>query len=92
MNRTAKGAVIALGVAALFSARGALAESGDQGAPQDGKKEAKVRCTGVNECKGKGECAAGGNSCAGSNECKGKGMIMMDAEECKQKGGTVAAN
>lgn len=92
MNRATKGAVIALGVAALFSARGALAESGDHDAKHDAKKEAKVRCTGVNECKGKGECAAGGNSCGGSNECKGKGVKMMDAEECKQKGGTVATN
>ncbi len=88
MNRTTKGAVIALSVAALFTARGALAES-DQGA-QDGKKEAKVHCSGVNECKGKGECASGGNSCGGSNECKGKGVKMMSAEECQKKGGTVA--
>jgi len=92
MNRKTKGAVIALGVAALFSARGALAESGDHGTHEDGKKEAKVRCTGVNECKGKGECAAGGNACGGSNECKGKGIKMMSAEKCKEKGGTVAPN
>lgn len=88
MNRKTKGAVIALGVAALFSARGALAESGDHA--HDAKKDAKVRCTGVNECKGKGECAAGGNACGGSNECKGKGIKMTTAEECKEKGGTVA--
>jgi hypothetical protein len=90
MNRTTKGAVIALSVAALFTARGALAES-DHGS-HDGKKEAKVRCTGVNECKGKGECAAGGNACGGSNECKGKGVKMMSADECQKKGGKVATN
>ena len=92
MNRTTKGAVIALGVAALFSARGAFAGSDDKAAGHDAKKEAKVRCTGVNECKGKGECATGGNSCGGSNECKGKGVVMMGADKCKEKGGTVATN
>ena len=91
MNRRARGAVIALGVAALFGARGALAE-GDSHDTHDGsaKKDAKVNCTGVNECKGKGECASAGNSCGGSNECKGKGVKMMSAEECQQKGGKVA--
>lgn len=90
MNRRARGAVIALGVAALFSARGALAEDTHDGHHGGEKKDAKVNCTGVNECKGKGECASAGNSCGGSNECKGKGVVMMSAEECEKKGGKVA--
>jgi hypothetical protein len=93
MNRTTRGTVIALGVAALFSAGTALAEpAGDGHDTHDGKKDAKVACTGVNECKGKGECAGAGNSCAGSNSCKGKGVSMMSADDCQKKGGKVAAN
>jgi len=92
MNRTTKGALIALSVAALFSARSTVATAGQHDADKDAKKEAKVRCTGMNECKGKGQCAAAGNSCGGKNECKGKGMVMTSEDECKQKGGKVAAN
>jgi hypothetical protein len=55
----------------------------------EGEKTAKVHCTGVNECKGKGACAMpNGNTCAGKNECKGKGVIDMTADECTAKGGT----
>ena len=88
MNRTTKGALIALSVAAMFSARTAFATSHDKDAQ---KSEGKVRCTGVNECKGKGECAAAGNSCGGKNECKGKGLKMMSPEDCQKKGGKVAS-
>jgi len=84
MNRTTKGAVIALTVAAMFSARAALAES-----HAGEKKDAKVRCSGINECKGKSECAGAGNSCGGMNSCKGKGVISTTEEECKKKGGKV---
>ncbi len=93
MNRTTRGTVIALGVAALFSAGTAFAGSADDGhGAQDGKKDAKVACTGVNECKGKGECAGAGNSCAGSNSCKGKGVVMTSADDCQKKGGKVVPN
>lgn len=94
MNRTTRGTVVALGVAALFSAGTAFAESSSDGHDMhDGaKKDAKVACTGVNECKGKGECAGAGNSCAGSNSCKGKGVQMMSAADCQKKGGKVASN
>jgi hypothetical protein len=87
MNRSTKGALIALSVAALFSARTASAESGDKSSMPDAKKEAKVHCSGVNECKGKSECASANNSCSGSNSCKGKGVVTMSAEDCKAKGG-----
>ena len=87
MNRSTKGALIALSVAALFSARGAIAAE-DSG--KDGKGEAKVNCTNVNECAGKGACASANNSCAGKNACKGKGIMKMTAEDCVKKGGVVA--
>jgi hypothetical protein len=49
----------------------------------------KVKCTGVNECKGKGACNGAGNDCAGQNACKGKGWINLSAKDCKEKGGAI---
>ena len=64
MNRTTRGTVIALGVAALFTTGTAFADSGsDAQAPHDAKKDAKVACTGVNECKGKGVVMMGADDC-----------------------------
>src|SRR5262249_28536403 len=83
MNRTSKGAILALSVAALFAARGAIA------AEEKGKTDAKVHCSGVNECKGKGACAGGGHSCAGKNGCKGQGFVETSAAECQKMGGKV---
>lgn len=65
------------------------------GAPAPKKEDKKkadpqVRCSGVNECKGKGACGgANGSSCAGNNECKGKGWVLVTAKECKDKKGTI---
>lgn len=85
MKSHIKGAVIATAVAGLFMARGALAQDtgGAKGAA------AKVKCEGVNECKGKGACDGAGHDCAGKNGCKGKGWVEMSAADCKTKGGTV---
>ncbi len=40
-------------------------------------------CSGVNECKAKGQCGGGGHSCAGKNECKGKGWVTKTEADCK---------
>lgn len=90
MNRTTRGALIALSVAALFGARSATADSGDKDATHEGKTAATIHCAGINACKGKGECATASNSCGGMNECKGKGIVMTTEADCKAKGGTVA--
>jgi uncharacterized membrane protein len=84
--------MIAGAVASLF-AFGAMASDAKPKAPaKDGKAAAaNVKCTGVNECKGKGICGGAGNSCAGKNECKGKGVMAMNEADCKTKGGTVVA-
>jgi hypothetical protein len=69
----------------LASAAAALFIAGAAGhalAQDQGKSEAKIKCEGVNECKGKGSCSSANNSCAGKNSCKGKGFEMMTAEEC----------
>lgn len=52
-------------------------------------KEAKVKCQGINECKGKGSCATATNACAGQNACKGKGWLEVTAKDCKAQKGTV---
>ena len=75
MNR--KTAILAAAAGALFlSASPALAEEG-------AGSDAKVKCEGVNSCKGHSECNTAENDCAGKNSCKGKGFVMMTPEECK---------
>jgi len=44
--------------------------------------EAKVKCEGVNACKGTSACATANNACAGKNACKGAGMLMLSQAEC----------
>ena len=63
-----------------------------QNAMATGKKKAgkEVACLGVNECKGKGSCAAGENGCKGKNSCKGKGELMKTEKACTKAGGHVA--
>jgi len=78
---TTKGAIVAAMAAGLFAAAApALAHAADT---------AKVRCEGVNECKGKGGCHSASNACAGKNGCKGKGVVDMSEKDCKSKGGKI---
>jgi hypothetical protein len=82
MNVKAK--MIAASVAGLFASAApsvALAAKKANGG--------KVMCSGVNECKGKGECSSSVSSCNGQNECKGKGVISMTEKDCGAKGGKV---
>lgn len=44
--------------------------------------EAKVKCEGVNACKGKSACSTAKNACAGQNACKGAGYVMLPKAEC----------
>jgi uncharacterized membrane protein len=85
--KNVKGTMIATAVASLF-AFGAYAA--DKAPAKDAKAApADVKCSGVNECKGKSACGGAGNSCAGKNECKGKGVSKMSEADCKTKGGKV---
>jgi uncharacterized membrane protein len=43
---------------------------------------AKVKCEGVNSCKGSSECSSAENSCKGMNTCKGHGWVSLTDEEC----------
>lgn len=58
------------------------------GAAADTEKQ--IHCLGINECKGKSECAVdGAHGCSGGNECKGKGWISVSMKECTDKNGKV---
>jgi hypothetical protein len=59
---------------------------------QSGQADKKVRCEGINECKGKGACNTAKNACAGKNACKGQGWVNVTEKECKDKGGKVVAD
>lgn len=85
-----KGTLIAGAVAGMF-AMGAFAADAPAAAAKDTKEAAKVKCVGLNECKGKGACGGAGNDCAGKNACKGKGVTPMTEADCKAKKGTVVA-
>ncbi len=59
-------------------------------APEAAAKVAKVKCSGINACKGKSACATATSACSGQNSCKGKGwMYVPNKEECDAKGGKV---
>lgn len=47
----------------------------------------KVKCEGVNSCKGHSDCATATSSCKGHNACKGQGWNEMSGKECMEKGG-----
>lgn len=54
--------------------------------------DAKVRCSGINPCKGQGSCAGATNSCAGKNPCKGFGLTETTAAICRDKGGKIVSS
>ena len=83
MNSFGKGILIASAVATLITSGSLVAQAADKAGGD------KVRCAGVNECKGHGSCAGEGHSCSGKNSCKGQGWVETSAAECTQKGGKV---
>ena len=73
MNKTA---ALAAAASALFLAgapAAAVAGSADEG---------KVKCEGVNSCKGQGACQVVGHECNGQNGCKGQGFLERTQAEC----------
>ena len=83
MNSFGKGILIASAVATLITSGSLVAQAADKAGGD------KVRCAGINECKGHGSCAGEGHSCSGKNSCKGQGWVETSAAECTQKGGKV---
>lgn len=51
--------------------------------------DAKIKCSGINACKGTSECKTAGSACHGKNTCKGKGWTTTTAKDCTDKGGKV---
>ena len=43
---------------------------------------AKVKCEGVNACKGQSACKTATSSCQGQNSCKGKGFLTLTKSQC----------
>jgi hypothetical protein len=84
---TINGKTIAMTVAGLLLAAAPLAH-----ADAPAGKDAKVKCSGINACKGKGGCKSAANDCAGKNGCKGKGMTDTTAQACKDAKGTVVVD
>ena len=84
MNNT-KGILLATAAAALFVSNPLIAEDVHPAA------EGKVKCSGVNACKGTSECntKADLDACKGKNACSGQGWVSMTKEDCETKGGKV---
>ncbi len=67
------------GVALATAAAGMFALTA---AAPAGAQAAKVKCEGVNGCKGQGACKGASNACKGQNACKGKGFTEMSKADC----------
>jgi hypothetical protein len=69
--------------AILAAAAGALFLAGQATPSLAAEEDGKIKCEGVNACKGHSDCSTATNECSGQNSCKGKGFVMMTPEECK---------
>jgi uncharacterized membrane protein len=72
-----KSSLIAAAAAGLFLAGASGAASADH---HEG--DAKIKCEGVNSCKGKSDCKTAHNACQGKNNCKGMGYLNLTQAEC----------
>jgi hypothetical protein len=73
-TRKLSGMALAAAAALMFSTVAATTASAAE--------EGKVKCEGVNACKGTGKCGTAHNSCAGQNACKGQGWVELTKAEC----------
>jgi hypothetical protein len=75
MHKTTRAGGVAMATAAalLFATLSVSTANAD---------EAKVKCTGVNSCKGQSSCKSAKNSCKGLNSCKGQGFVEMSKADC----------
>jgi uncharacterized membrane protein len=87
MNTSQKlsGLALASATALLLSAC-----TGEQASNTNAATEAKIKCSGVNACKGKSACATATTSCKGHNACKGQGWVEATKTECEEQGGSVS--
>ena len=93
-SKVGKGALLAIGAAALILAGCAGT------ATKSAEASTNVACVGVNSCKGTSDCKTAGNECKGQNSCKmaanackgqndcaTHGHSALTGEECTSKGG-----
>ena len=72
-SRVLSGVALAAAAAIMFTSVAATTARAD---------EAKVKCEGVNSCKGHSACKSANNACKGQNSCKGKGYMEMTKADC----------
>jgi hypothetical protein len=72
-SRKMSSVALAAAAAMVFSMAAVTTASAD---------DAKVKCEGVNSCKGQSACKSANNSCKGQNSCKGKGYVEMTKADC----------
>lgn len=51
----------------------------------------KIKCYGINKCKGKSQCKTASGNCKGKNNCKGQGYLMKTEKACKKLHGMAEA-
>lgn len=73
MQTTRNGIALAAAAAILFASATVGVAQAD---------EVKVKCEGVNSCKGSSACATAANACQGQNSCRSKGFLMLTAAAC----------
>jgi uncharacterized membrane protein len=83
MKPNSKNVLLAAAVAGLMMASHAVAADNNAKTGE----QTKVKCYGVNACKGHGACGGAGHGCAGKNACKGQGFIETTPDDCKAQGG-----
>lgn len=74
---------------AIATAAATLFAGGLVGTPSAHAADAKVKCSGINACKGQSMCKTAKSACKGHNACKGQGWVHTTAQECAKKGGKV---
>jgi uncharacterized membrane protein len=72
-SKVLSGLAMATAAAMLFGAAPLTASAADA---------AKVKCEGVNSCKGKSACHTATSGCQGQNSCKGKGYLLLTKTDC----------
>jgi uncharacterized membrane protein len=77
-----KGDLVVNKTTAIAAAAAALFLSGAPALADHHEGEAKVKCEGVNSCKGQGACSGAGHECGGQNGCKGQGFLELTQAEC----------
>lgn len=73
-SKAIAGAIFATAAAGLFATAPITAQAA----------EAKIKCEGVNACKGQSACASARNACKGQNACKGLGFLDLTKKQCDE--------